>query len=78
MKQASRDMWEAIKDNPVAKSRFTELQLYQLQKGRAKITDFTWHHNAQSAPNSMQLIPQDIHSNSKVPHIGQNSLKGGQ
>ncbi len=39
---------------------------------------YTWHHNAQSAPNSMQLVPKDIHSNSKVPHTGQNSLKEGK
>ncbi|PNK61926.1 HNH endonuclease [Psychrobacter sp. FDAARGOS_221] len=38
---------------------------------------YAWHHNAQSAPNNMQLVPENIH-NIHVPHTGQNSLKEGK
>ena len=24
--------------------------------------EYTWHHNAQSAPNNMQLVPENIHN----------------
>lgn len=46
--------------------------------GEPKIDGYTWHHNAQSSPNSMQLVPKDIHANKTVPHTGQNSLKDGK
>lgn len=70
-------MWEAIKDNSIEKSKFTEKQLKQLEAGAERIEGYTWHHNGQSAPNNMQLIPKYIHSNTKVPHTGQNSLQHG-
>ncbi len=78
MKQASKDMWNVIKDDPVAKSKFTQKQLDDMKAGSDKIDGYTWHHNAQSAPNNMQLIPFDIHKSSSVPHTGQNSLKKGK
>jgi filamentous hemagglutinin len=78
MKQASKDMWESIKDDPVAKSKFTERQLSQLEAGSHKIKGFTWHHNAQSSPNTMQLVPEKFHDRKAVPHSGQNSLKQGK
>ena len=77
MQQASRDMWEAIKDDPMAKSKFTQTQLDDMQSGSARIDGFTWHHNAQSSPNNMQLVPSNIHSGT-VPHTGQVSLKDGK
>ncbi|MFW1734011.1 HNH endonuclease [Acinetobacter sp. ULE_I001] len=43
-----------------------------------KIDDYTWHHNPQSSPNTMQLVPDEFHSNKAVPHTGQNSLKIGK
>ncbi|ARB76678.1 TPA: HNH endonuclease [Pasteurella multocida] len=36
----------------------------------------TWHHNAQSAPNNMQLVPTHIHK--AVEHIGESSLSEGR
>lgn len=77
MKQASKDMWESIKDDPNAQSRFTQNQLDKMKSGAEKIPGFTWHHNAQSSPNNMQLIPSNIH-NGTVPHTGQVSLKDGK
>jgi len=41
-----------------------------------KVDDHTWHHNAQSSPNNMQLVPESIH-NGTVPHTGQVSLSKG-
>lgn len=39
--------------------------------------EYTWHHNAQSAPNNMQLVLENIH-NIQAPHTGQNSLIKGK
>ncbi len=62
----------------VAKSKFTERQMDDMKAGRDKIDGYTWHHNAQSSPNNMQLVPMDIHSNKTMAHTGQNSLKEGK
>ena len=40
------------------------------------IDGYTWHHNAQSAPNNIQLIPRDVHDAAK--HIGEASLSEGR
>ncbi len=79
MKQATKDMWEAIKNDPDAKSKFTQAQLDDIKAGSKKIEGFTWHHNAQSSPNNMQLVPEYIHNANQggVPHTGQNALKDG-
>lgn len=71
-------MWEVIKNDSNAKSKFTQNQLEQLRLGEPKIEGYTWHHNAQSSPNNMQLVPNEFHSNKAVPHSGQNSLKDGK
>ncbi len=78
MKQASKDMWSTIKNDDIAKSRFTQIQLEKIEAGSEKIPGFTWHHNAQSSPNNMQLVPFDIHKKEVVPHTGQASLKDGK
>jgi len=53
---------------------FTEEQLKYIRKGSDKIPGYTWHHNAQSSPNNMQLVPEKIH-NEKVPHTGEGSMR---
>lgn len=78
MGQASKDMWEVIKSDPAAKSKFSSKQLSQIQSGSKQIDGYTWHHNPQSSPSNMQLIPYDIHKSKSVPHTGQNSLKDGK
>ncbi|SUD90607.1 HNH endonuclease [Psychrobacter phenylpyruvicus] len=55
MRQASLDMWKAIKDDPIAQSKFTSSQLDSLKRGKAKVEGYTWHHNAQSAPEPPRL-----------------------
>ncbi|MFC6205078.1 HNH endonuclease [Psychrobacter urativorans] len=58
--------------------KFTEQQLKDMRSSKKKMERYTWHHNAQSSPNNMQLVPKLMHSNSKVPHTGQNSLIKGK
>jgi len=74
-KYASLSLWEAIQKGQVNSSQFTTVQLKQIKDGATKITGYTWHHNAQSAPNNMQLLSEAVHN--AVKHIGQESLKNG-
>lgn len=73
-KYASLSLWEAIQKGQINSSQFTSEQLKQIQAGASKIKGYTWHHNAQSGPNNMQLLPEVVHD--AVKHIGQDSLKG--
>ncbi|WP_445407543.1 two-partner secretion domain-containing protein [Acinetobacter seifertii] len=74
-KYASLSLWEAIQKGQVNSSQFTSEQLKQIQAGASKIKGYTWHHNAQSGPNNMQLLPEVVHN--AVKHIGEDSLKKG-
>jgi folate-dependent phosphoribosylglycinamide formyltransferase PurN len=74
MRQATRDLRDAIDSGKIDPKQFTDLQLKQIQAGRKNIKDFTWHHNADTG--NMQLLPLDIHD--PIKHIGQNALKGGK
>jgi len=49
--------------------------LNSISAGKANIPGYTWHHNAQSSPNNMQLVPMDVYSNKTIAHTGLNSLK---
>ncbi|HHB13233.1 MAG TPA: HNH endonuclease [Chromatiales bacterium] len=73
--QASRELWKAIQRGEVRASQFTPRQLEQIRRGSKKIRGYTWHHNAQSSPPSMQLIPDRVHK--KVTHIGDVGLNQG-
>ncbi|MCQ9327737.1 HNH endonuclease, partial [Neisseria dentiae] len=75
MRAATRDLWKAIESGKVSRSQFTAEQLRDIKAGKQTIGGYTWHHNAQSAPNNMQLIPKSVHD--AVLHTGQNSLKKG-
>ncbi|AHJ13324.1 HNH endonuclease [Sulfurospirillum multivorans] len=76
MKQATLDLKDAINSGKVNANQFTAQQLYDIQSGSDRIFGYTWHHNAQSAPNNMQLVPYDIHK--EVTHIGEASLSKGK
>lgn len=76
MSQATRDLRDAINSGKVDAGQFTEMQLQKIESGAGKIPGYTWHHNAQSAPNNMQLVPQSVHK--AVEHIGQGALSGGK
>lgn len=66
-----------IEQGKIDKNQFTSQQLYDISKGKAKIGGYTWHHNAQSSPNNMQLVPSKIH-NDAVKHTGEVSLSEGR
>lgn len=76
MRQAIINLKNGINSKKIKSSRFTESQIKDIQAGKSTITGFVWHHNAQSAPNSMQLISKSAHD--AVKHIGQGALKGGK
>jgi filamentous hemagglutinin len=76
MSQATRDLRDAINSGKVDAGQFTQAQLNDIQAGKGTITDFRWHHNSQSAPNNMQLIPKNVHE--AVSHVGQGALIGGR
>lgn len=75
MSDATKDLWQAIQSGQVSKSLFNETQLREIQAGKSKITGYTWHHNGNSSPNNMQLLPQVVHD--AVKHDGQAALSKG-
>ena len=76
MVNATLTLKAKILDGSINKSTFTDTQLEQIMKGKDKIDGFTWHHNAQSSPNNMQLVPTNIHD--AVKHIGEGALSEGR
>jgi Possible hemagglutinin (DUF637)/DNase/tRNase domain of colicin-like bacteriocin/Pre-toxin domain with VENN motif len=74
--KATIDLRNEINAGRVDPSQFTTLQLQKIQAGSDKIPGLTWHHNAQSGPNNMQLIPTKIHD--EIKHLGQGSLSQGK
>lgn len=74
--KATLDLREAINTGKVDAGQFTAAQLSDIQKGLDRIKGYTWHHNAQSAPHNMQLIPMDVHKS--VSHLGQGALSQGK
>ncbi len=73
MRQATRDLRDAINSGKVDASQFTPEQLRNIQAGNKTIKGYTWHHNADS--HNMQLIPRAVHD--AASHIGQGSLNQG-
>ena len=71
-----RDAIDAIEKGVISKPNFTSRQLKDIMTGRKPITGYIWHHNAQSAPNNMQLVPLAVHD--AVRHTGQNALTQGR
>ncbi|WP_240033540.1 HNH endonuclease [Neisseria lactamica] len=76
MRAATRSLRDAIEKGVIPKSNFTSTQLEDIMAGKRTINGYIWHHNAQSAPNNMQLVPLEIHD--AVRHTGQNALKKGR
>ncbi|MFP7174501.1 HNH endonuclease [Priestia filamentosa] len=62
---------EAIDKGEISKDLFTEKQLAQINRGKAKIQDLTWHHH--QVPGKMQLVVTNIH---QANHLGGNKLWG--
>ncbi|MFC0926873.1 HNH endonuclease [Pasteurella multocida] len=76
MKSATFALKQAIERGEVNKNQFTDQQLKEIYSGKAQIDKYTWHHNGQSSPNNMQLIPKSIHE--AVQHIGEGALSEGR
>src|SRR5690606_16644588 len=70
MKRATEDLRNAINDGRVDANQFTKKQLQDIQDGKRKIENYTWHHNGDTG--NMQLIPSVVHN--AVKHTGQNAL----
>ncbi|NMD71603.1 HNH endonuclease [Bacillus sp. DNRA2] len=71
-KECTRILKEAIEYGELASDLFSPQQLDQIEKGRARIKGFTWHHH--QVPGKMQLVLEDIHGS--VSHLGGNKLWG--
>ncbi|MFK3559344.1 HNH endonuclease [Pasteurella multocida] len=76
MKSATFALKQAIERGEVNKNQFTDQQLKEIYSGYSTITGFSWHHNGQSSPHNMQLIPKSIHE--AVQHIGEGALSEGR
>jgi filamentous hemagglutinin len=76
MRAATRQLRDDIKAGRVDAGQFTEEQLTKIKSGSSSIPGYTWHHNAQSAPNNMQLVPSKIHNVKEggIPHTGEGSM----
>jgi hypothetical protein len=75
-KQATLELKKSIESGKVNPTQFTAAQLKDIQVGAKTIEGYTWHHNAQSSPNNMQLVPQAVHD--RVRHMGQGALSQGK
>lgn len=74
MRLATKDLAEAIKRGEVSSSGFNSEQLKAIEKGEAKIKDYTWHHHQDTG--RMQLIREDIHR--RTGHIGGEAMDKGK
>jgi filamentous hemagglutinin len=76
MRAATRQLREDIENGKVDASMFTDKQLEQIKSGSKTIKGYTWHHNSQSSPNNMQLVPSEIHNvkDGGIPHSGEGSM----
>ncbi|WP_220186767.1 HNH endonuclease [Moraxella lacunata] len=82
MRNATLQLRKLINSGAIDKKLFTQKQLNDINtdvggKAKTKIHGYAWHHNAQSSPNNMQLIPDEIH-NKAVRHTGEGSLSEGR
>jgi DNase/tRNase domain of colicin-like bacteriocin len=73
-KHATKDLKQTLEENPILKSNFTDEQLKAIEKGNAKIPDYTWHHHQDG--KTLQLVDQTLHS--KTGHTGGRAVTGGR
>ena len=70
---ATKYLREQIKIDPELRGRFTEKQLEDINLGKPKINNLTWHH--QESPGILELVDEIIHGNSR--HTGGRNIWGG-
>ena len=70
MEEASKALWEQIKDEPEAQKEYTPEQLEALKQGKAKIPGKVWHHYEEMNGDRpiMQLVDEKEHKENK--HTG--------
>lgn len=70
MREASKALWEKIKDDPEAQKEYTQEQLEALRQGKAKIPGKVWHHSEEMDGDRpiMQLVDEKEHKENK--HTG--------
>ena len=74
MRLATKDLAEAIQKGQVRKSSFNTEQLRAIEKGKAKIPGYTWHHHQDTG--RMQLIGEYLHHD--TGHIGWEAMNKGR
>jgi filamentous hemagglutinin len=67
---ATRQLRADIESGRVDRRIFSDTEFYNIQKGKAKIGDYTWHHHQDTG--RIQLVPEDV--NDWFKHIGGNSI----
>ena len=72
--EASRQLWEEIKDDDFLKEKFTTEQLRAIKEGKEKIPGYTWHHHQDGV--TMQLVDHIEHS--LTGHSGGRFITGGR
>jgi hypothetical protein len=70
MRQATRQLRSDIQNGKVDPSQFSTQQLRDINGGKAKIHEFTWHHNERGG--RMQLVKEEPHKHSD--HVGSIGL----
>ncbi|WP_075261226.1 HNH endonuclease [Candidatus Odyssella thessalonicensis] len=73
MEAATMNLWQDIISGKVSASIFTHRQLKDIELGKSKIKDLTWHHDQQA--RRMQLVKESEHK--KTGHTGSVGLNGG-
>ena len=70
MEEASKVLWEQIKDDPETQKNYTSEQLEALKQGKAKIPGKIWHHHEEMDGDHpiMQLVDEKEHD--KNQHTG--------
>ena len=72
MKECTKQLQDALNNNPKMVNSFTPKQLEQIRAGEPRISGLTWHHNEEKG--KMQLVDAGQHLVNK--HIGGNAIWG--
>ena len=73
-RDATRQLREAMKNDPILESMFDQAQKDAIDKGLKKIPGYTWHHDPYN-PN-LQLVDSNTHA--KTGHEGGRKVTGGR
>jgi DNase/tRNase domain of colicin-like bacteriocin len=74
MRWATRNLRAEINANPALRASFTPQQLAAIQRGRARIPGYTWHHHHNG--RGLQLVDRNLHK--LTGHSGGRQVTGGR